>query len=258
MSLTEEQRLARLQAVFTALLRHRLEDSLANVEMAVTRWRGGELGPFEAHAVLLKHVARSERLAVSIAQVGVDGAGAVLRTAFDAGLVSEPEFVELVGRLPAEVEPAPDLDEADLTPLPDKHDYVTEALEEGPVLVHIDARGEGVSVPERLRNDATLVLRFGHGLAPAIVDLDIDREALSGTLTFGGVPHHCIVPWPAVYAVVSEDSQRAMVWPDDVPSEVLEQMRAAGDRAAPSPTVEDTADEAKTSKRRAGHLKLVE
>lgn len=259
--LTEEQRLARLQAVFTALLKHRLEESLANVETAVGRWRGGELGPFEAHAVLLKHVARSERLAVSIAQVGVDGAGPVMRTAFDAGLVSKDEFVELVGREPSEVTPAPELDEADLAPLPDKREYVDQTLEEGPVLVHIDARRDGVSVPERLRNDATLVLRFGYGLAPAIVDLVVEADGLSGTLTFGGVPHHCVLPWSAVYAVVSEHSQRAMVWPDDVPGEVLEQMRSAGGSdAAPAavPEATDEDDQAKTAKRRVSHLKLVD
>ena len=77
-------------------------------------------------------------------------------------------------------------------------------------------------VPERLRADPKLVLRFGYQLTPTILDLDIGAEALSGTLSFGGVPHRCVLPWGAVYAVVSEGDQRGMVWPDDVPPEAMD------------------------------------
>lgn len=256
---SSEQELARLQALFTALLKHRLNESLTTVAAAMARWSGGEMGPFEAHAELLKHVTRAERLAATIARSDDAGPGPVLRNAFDAGLLDAAEFEELVGAKPEDVEPAPDGDDLDVPELPPKREFVSHLLEEGPVLVHIDPRREGVSVPARLVGDPRLVLRFGYGLAPAIVDLVVDADGIAGTLTFGGVPHHCILPWAAVYAVVSESSQQAMVWPDDVPAEVLEQMTQAGGSIAAAqegdtpepPPAEDTP-------RRASHLKLVE
>jgi stringent starvation protein B len=146
-----------------------------------------------------------------------------------------------------------------LSPLPAKQGYVAQTMEEGPVLVHIDARRPAVSVPAHLCTDAALVLRFGYGLSPAIVDLSVDDDGIAGTLMFGGVPHHCVLPWPAIYAVVSEQSQRAMVWPEDVPAEVLAQMRGSSQDKAAAPA--EDADETQTTKtppRRASHLKLVD
>ena len=42
----------------------------------------------------------------------------------------------------------------------------------------------------RFRADASLVLRFGYTLQPAIGDLVVDDEGIAGTLTFGGQPFH--------------------------------------------------------------------
>ena len=248
--------MARLQALFTALLKHRLNESLATVDAALERWRGGDMGPFEAHAELLKHVARAERLAAIIARADADDPGPVLRSVYDAGLVDADEFEALVGARPEDVEPAPEGADVDVPELPDKRELVTQLLEDGPVLVHIDPRRNGVSVSDHLGGDPRLVLRFGYGLAPAIVDLTVDGDGLSGTLTFSGVPHHCLLPWSAVYAVVSESSQQAMVWPDDVPSEVLDQMTQG---AVSTPQPEAPPKPAGGDKpRRASHLKLVD
>jgi stringent starvation protein B len=261
LSAPNEEKLARLQAIFTALLKHRLGESLQRVETALVRWRGGEMGPFEAHAELLKHVARSERLATAIARTEPDGAAPVLRDAYDAGLMELDEFRELTGVEPDEIERAPELEELDVPQLPPKREFIGKLLDDGPVLVHIDPRHDDVSVPEHLRADPRLVLRFGYGLAPAIVDLTLDKSGLSGTLTFGGVPHHCLLPWPSVYAAVSEYSQEAMVWPDDVPPEVLEQMTRQAEHDAASQSAKEAAPEPSPEpkpKRRASHLKLVD
>lgn len=253
-----DDKLSRMQAVLTALLKHQLSHSLGEVEKALERWRGGDFGPFEAHAELLKHQARSERMASRIAQVQPDKATSVMRDAFDAGLLGGDEFVDLVGVPPDQVEPSPPLDaETDVPSLPDKRDFVTELLNEGPVLVHIDARCDEVSVPERFRSDPKLVLRFGYGLSPAIADMSVDDGGISGTLTFGGIPHHCIIPWQALYAVVAEADQRGMVWPDDVPEVVLDQMSTRADAPAEQPSTQ-CAPKRQSAKRRASHLKLVD
>ncbi len=282
MSREEQEPLARLQAVLTALLKHQLNESLGKVDEALESWRSGELGPLETHAELLRHTARAERLGARIAQVDPESASTVLRDAYDAELISRDEFIEMAGCMPEDVEPSPSLD-SDEIDLPKKPEFIGELLGEGPVLLHVDARRGGVAVPERLAGDAKLVLRFGYNLSPAIADLEVDDEAVSGTLTFGGVPFYCVLPWPAVYAVVSEVSQQAMVWPDDVPAEVLHQMsERAADRASRVGEPEDgdrRAEERRTSsqqpgdsgqasgaaessgkatKRRPSHLKLVE
>lgn len=248
----------------TALLKQQLEESLCAVEGALGRWRQGELGVFDAHAELLRHAARAERLAERMAKLGLDNAGSLMRDAFDAGLVERDEFVELVGREPDSVEPSPtlgeDAREALAPSLPRKRDLVEDLLGSGPVLVHVDARESGVSVPERFHGDPKLVLRFGYGLTPAIIDLSVDDEAISGTLTFSGVPHRCVLPWDAVYAVVSEVDQKGMVWPDDVPGAVVQELTGAcedADEADEPAASGGTSDAPSAAKKRGSHLKLV-
>ncbi len=256
--MADESKLGRMQAVLTALLKHHLDESLEHVDKALGHWRTGELGPFETHAEVLKHAARAERLATRVAQVNPDNAGSVLRDAFDAELIGRDEFIQMVGEPPESVEPSPPLD-GDIVATPPKKEFVEELISRGAVLLHIDARNEAASVPSPLRGDPKLVLRFGYGLSPAIADLQLDEDGISGTLTFGGSPFHCMLPWPAIYAAVSEVDQQAMVWPDDVPSAVLESlqegaMESKTNRATPPPRVGTP----KPVKKRPNHLKLVD
>jgi stringent starvation protein B len=239
-----------LQVVMTALLKRRLAESLGDVESALTKWRTGELGVFETHAELLKHAARAERMAERMARIGVDNAGALLRDAYDANLIERDDFIELVGQPPEDVSPSPVDADDPVSGLPRKRELVEELLGTGPILVHVDARHPLVEVPEQFRNDPKLVLRFGYGLTPSIVDLSVDDRALSGTLTFGGVPYRCILTWPAVYAVVSEVDQKGMVWPDDVPPSLV-------DHLSESSPEEAEATPLPAAKPRGSHLKLV-
>lgn len=247
-----------MQAVLTALLKHHLDESLQHVDLALARWRSGELGPFETHAEVLKHAARAERLATRVAQVNPDNAGSVLRDAYDVDLISRDEFIQMTGQVPEDVEPSPPFDGEPVT-TPPKRDFVEELMSRGAVLLHIDARVKGSVVPEHLSGDPKLVLRFGYGLAPAITDLFLDEDEISGTLTFGGAPFHCRLPWPAIYAAVSEVDQQAMVWPDDVPAAVLESMqeppapRSRTNRPTPPVRVNTP-----PVKKRPSHLKLVD
>jgi stringent starvation protein B len=246
----------RIQEILAALIKQRLRVSLERVESALARWRKGELGPFEAHAEVLAHVARADHLADVMSKCGRERTASLLRAALDAQLVSRDEVERLTGRDPDGITAPDDLDTepAPSGPrLPPKREVVSRLLGDGPILVHLDARRPGVAVPDGLASDPRLVLRFGHGLTPAIADLDIGDDALSGTLSFGGIPHRCVLPWSAVYAVVSEGDQRGMVWPDDVPPEAMTGPDEGGGDADEPPA-------AAPPKRsgRATHLKLVE
>jgi stringent starvation protein B len=254
----EQETQARVQAVLAELLRRQLNESLERVEDSLERWRSGELEPLEAHAEVLKHAVHTEHMTTRLVQASKQDARAVLRDALNAGFLDREEFVALAGVEPEVVEPAGSLDPG--SPMPRKHEFVTALLEHGPVLVHMDARAEGVSVPERLQGEAKLVLRFGYSLIPPIHDLTVNETSLSGTLTFSGVPHHCVLPWSAVYAVVSEPDHQGMVWPEDVPEDVLAEIAGEADLGAsgPVPATTKTPSQASSAKHRASHLKLVD
>src|SRR5262249_13623974 len=178
----------------------------------------------------------------------------ILRDAVDAGLMSSDEFVQLVGKEPNEVASIDALRDEDDASAPDKRRTLQTLLARGPGLVHVDARRAEVSVPPRFRADPSLVLRFGYTLSPAIADLSVDDTGVSGTLTFGGQPFHCVLPWTAVYAAMVEGEQRGTVWPEDVPEDVL---TGGGEAPSAAPQAPITKEESAPPKR-GGHLKLVE
>lgn len=245
-----------LHALVARLVEARVADSLGDVERALTAWRAGQLGALEAHGVVLKHAARCERLVERVTAVASDRPQAVLRDAFDVGAIDRETFTALAGVPPDAVEPAGSLSD-DEAAASDKRGMVESLLEQGAILVHIDARGDDVVVPNRLRGDAKLVLRFGYALTPAIVDLAVDERGISGTLTFGGQPFHCTLPWRSIYAAIVEGADKGMVWPEDIPEVVLAGQRA---EAVPPPVAvkDPTPEPAPAPRPRGGHLKLVD
>jgi stringent starvation protein B len=254
--------LARLQTVVTALIEHRVSTSLVDVERALARWRSGTHSALAAHGAVLRHAARCERTVERVTAAAGDRPEGILRDAVDAGLMSAEEFVQLVGKPPADVESIGALKDDDDASAPDKRRTLEQLLSRGPVLVHVDARRTEVAVPPRFRADPSLVLRFGYSLQPAIRDLTVDDDAISGTLTFGGSPFHVVLPWTAVYAAMVEGEQRGTVWPEDVPEDVLtgggEPPASAGPTAIPVAIAHDKDADADSGRKRASHLKLVE
>lgn len=117
--------------------------------------------------------------------------------------------------------------------LPPKKEVALALLEGDSVFIHLDPRKDGVLVPKNLGKQAQLVLQVGLNLAIRIPDLNIDDEGVSCTLSFNRAPFWCRMPWTAIYALVGPDG-RGMLWPEDVPPEVAEQMRAGrgAERAA--------------------------
>ena len=104
--------------------------------------------------------------------------------------------------------------------LPSKKDVLLGLLEKTSVLVHLDARRDDVQVPKHLKSNAQLILQLGLNLAVPIKDLDVSDTGVSCTLSFSRTPFFCVLPYSAIFAMVSEDGGKAMVWPEDVPAEV--------------------------------------
>jgi stringent starvation protein B len=119
--------------------------------------------------------------------------------------------------------------------LPKKKDVALALLEQASVFIHLDPRKDGVQVPVGFKKQAQLVLQIGLNMVVKIPDLEVDDEGISCTLSFNRRPHYCHMPWGSIYALVDE-SGRGMVWPDDVPPEVVAQQReGAAKKSAATP-----------------------
>ncbi len=136
------------------------------------------------------------------------------------------------------------------SPLPPKKDVALALLERTSVFVYLDPRREGVVIPMGFKNQHKLVLQVGLNMPVPIRDLKFDDQGMSCTLSFNRTPFFCIVPWTSVFALTGEDAQ-GLVWPEDVPRELVEaqqqQQRRAALHAVPAaPPSAPTVDEDQT------------
>jgi stringent starvation protein B len=118
-----------------------------------------------------------------------------------------------------------------MPPLPRKQAVALDLLERTSVFVHLDPRRPGVIVPQGFLKQPQLVLQIGLNMAIAIPDLNVGEEGISCTLSFNKRPHFCSLPWSSIYALIGEQGG-GMVWPEDVPPEVVSQQRAAAKKEA--------------------------
>src|SRR5580704_2192776 len=116
----DSKTLARLQAVVTALIEHRVSTSLADVERALEKWRTGAHSALAAHGAVLRHAARCERTVERVTAAAGDRPEGILRDAVDAGLMDRDEFAALVGKPPEEVASIDALTDDDDASAPDK------------------------------------------------------------------------------------------------------------------------------------------
>ncbi|HZS40891.1 MAG TPA: ClpXP protease specificity-enhancing factor SspB [Polyangia bacterium] len=147
---------------------------------------------------------------------------------------------------------------------PSKREVMQALLERAEARVHLDARRDGVLLPERLRSDGHVRLDYGYGFQPPIPDLVIDDDGIHATLSFNRVPFRTFVPWSAIYLIADFDGNGA-VWQEDIPVDLLDVAepgageKSASPSASPSPTDDQPPpDPPKPGKKpRPSHLKLV-
>jgi hypothetical protein len=120
---------------------------------------------------------------------------------------------------------------------PNKHDVLLNLLEDGRnVTVHLDPRRSGVVCPRQFQRDTALPLVVGYNLPRPIPDLVIEEDGFGCTLSFGGRPEWCFVPWGSVFGMVATIG--SVVWPNDVPEDFTGSTppgarRPAGPRVTP-------------------------
>ena len=101
----------------------------------------------------------------------------------------------------------------------DKFSTFAQLITQGTVMVTLDARHAGTSVPTRFAKDPQLALNFSHRFG--VADFAYDRAGVRCTLTFQGQPFFCVVPWTAVYGMRSHLDHKPWMWPASFPPEVL-------------------------------------
>ncbi len=93
-----------------------------------------------------------------------------------------------------------------------------ESLARGKTQVRLDARRAGVRVPDHLAQAHALALNLSWRFADTAMVLN-DR-GVAATLTFGGRPFRCVLPWSSVWGIVVFGSDTVKVWPPDLPPEL--------------------------------------
>ncbi len=116
---------------------------------------------------------------------------------------------------PPKEEPPAEASEENL----EKLEIFTELVDLGTVMVTLDARREGVVVPEMFTDELRLNLNFCHLFG--IPDFDYDQWGVRASLSFGGVDHWCDIPWEAVYMMRSHVENEVMLFPGAIPQEML-------------------------------------
>jgi len=124
--------------------------------------------------------------------------------------------------------------------VPSKKQTLLAFLQRGVAMLHLDARRSGVVVPPQYAHEAHLRLNLSYRYS--IADLIVDDGHVQATLSFGGTPFQCQLPWPAIFGITSHESGDGQVWPEDLPVEVMQTLseRNEHDRAreglvAPAP-----------------------
>ena len=102
----------------------------------------------------------------------------------------------------------------------EKRKKFEELMEQEFVLVHLDARKEGVSVPDNLADNASLTLKLSHAFQG---ETSVEDDSVKSYLKFDGQYYECVLPWDAVWGFTASDNQQA-IWPEDLPKEVMLQI----------------------------------
>ena len=116
--------------------------------------------------------------------------------------------------------------------VPSPHDgeklaVFTRMIDRGLVMVTLDARAQGVHVPEWLATEPQLALNFSHRFG--IADFDYDERGVRASLSFSGHDVFCDVPWAAVWMMRSHVDGELAISPESVPPEIQEALAQASE-----------------------------
>jgi len=80
-----------------------------------------------------------------------------------------------------------------------KKEFFSRALQGGIASLYLVPTTKGVVVPEQFMGAPELVLNYSYRYH--IADFNFDDERVVASLSFGGFPFQCVVPWDAVFGI---------------------------------------------------------
>jgi hypothetical protein len=123
---------------------------------------------------------------------------------------------------------------------PEKLRMFARLIEKGMVMVTIDSRVDNARLPSRFAGELQLNLNFSHRFG--LADFDYDDDGLRASLSFGGTPFFCDIPWTAVYGMTSSIDGERMLWPDSFPRELVSLLPAQARHTPAAPALTETPD----------------
>lgn len=96
------------------------------------------------------------------------------------------------------------------------------------ILVHLDSRVDGVSVPANLADNPGLTLKLSYFFQGST---EHDDSGITAYLKFSGQYERCHLPWKAIWGFTSSGGEQ-FVWPEDFPKEILLQVATSKIREA--------------------------
>ena len=104
-----------------------------------------------------------------------------------------------------------------------KYDILVQLLSEGDAMVCLDARHSEVDIPNTHKDNPALSLVFNLNFRRPF---DVQATGIFATLSFGGRPHKCVIPFEAVWAIHEPESKKGQVWEASFPKDLKLQVAA--------------------------------
>lgn len=150
-----------------------------------------------------------------------------------------------------------------------KEAVILKLLEEGDTMLCLDARREGVTVPQEHAQNPTLRLILNLNFPHPI---DVTADGIHANLAFGGRRFACYIPIDALWAAFNPQTMQGMMWPDSMPEEVRTELETQQYEATTTPLADSpkplasaavreveqiTKDKTPSTPRQRGHLRLI-
>lgn len=112
------------------------------------------------------------------------------------------------------------------------------------MLIHVDTRVDGVTVPENLKNTPSVTFKLSKLFQGAT---EISESLVTAQLLFGSSRQTCTFPYDGIWGATSFKGSN-IVWPESAPKEVLAQLEKAPAQPEPAPDAISKTNTAKDEK----------
>lgn len=133
----------------------------------------------------------------------------------------------------------------------DKKGHLERLLQFGTVMIFVDSRREGVTVPPEHQSNPQLPLNLDYAFE--IPDFKILEDRVEVSLSFNKKDFFCLLPFASIYGVRSIPAGEFVVFFDDVPAELLSTLPPQ----TPLPAEEKKPEDPETKPIKKGHLTLI-